>query len=52
MDTDRIMRSTAVVSAGTALSRVLGLVREVLMAVFFGTTLAASACSHSDLEHC
>lgn len=39
----RLFRSTAIVSAGTALSRVLGFVREVLMAWLFGTSLAKSA---------
>ena len=39
----RVLRSAAVVSAGTALSRVLGLVREMLMAYYFGTSLAKSA---------
>lgn len=39
----KTLRSTAVVSACTGLSRVLGFVREVLMAQLFGTTLAKSA---------
>jgi len=39
----RVLRSTAIVSAGTTASRLLGFAREVLMAVFFGTTLAKSA---------
>lgn len=38
-----MLRSSAVVSFYTALSRVLGFVREILMAVFFGTSLAKSA---------
>jgi len=38
-----LLRSVAVVGTGTALSRVLGFVREILMAVFFGTHLAKSA---------
>jgi putative peptidoglycan lipid II flippase len=38
-----LLRKTATVAGMTALSRVLGLVREVLMAHFFGTTLARSA---------
>lgn len=38
-----VLMSTAVVSAGTAVSRVLGLVREILMAVAFGTSLTKSA---------
>ncbi len=38
-----LLRSTAVVSSLTGLSRVLGLVREVFMAHYFGTTLAKSA---------
>jgi len=37
------MRSALVVSAGTVLSRSLGLVREILMAWFFGTSMAKSA---------
>lgn len=37
------IRSAAVVSVCTAASRVLGLVREILMAWFFGTSLAQSA---------
>ncbi len=39
----RILRSTAVVSLGTGVSRILGLVREILMAHYFGTSLAKSA---------
>ncbi|MBL7075887.1 MAG: murein biosynthesis integral membrane protein MurJ [Kiritimatiellae bacterium] len=39
----RLFRSTAIVSFGTGLSRVLGLVREILMAHYFGTSLAKSA---------
>ncbi len=42
-DKHSILRSSAVVSGYTALSRVLGFVREILMAFFFGTTLAKSA---------
>ncbi len=42
-DKHSILRSSAVVSGYTALSRVLGFVREILMAVVFGTTLAKSA---------
>ena len=38
-----LLRKTALVSALTALSRVLGLAREVFMAQFFGTSLASSA---------
>ena len=38
-----IFRSTVAVSAFTGASRLLGFVREVLMAVFFGTSLAKSA---------
>ena len=38
-----IFRSTAVIAAFTALSRVLGLTREILMAGLFGTTLPKSA---------
>jgi len=40
---ESLLRSTAVVSVGTSASRLLGFVREVLMAVFFGTSLAKSA---------
>lgn len=39
----RIIRSTAVVGICTALSRLLGLVRMVLIARFFGTSLFVSA---------
>ncbi len=39
----RLLKSTAVVSLGTGVSRILGLVREVLMAHYFGTSLAKSA---------
>lgn len=39
----RLLRSTAAVGFWTAVSRSLGFVREVLMAVFFGTSLAKSA---------
>ncbi len=38
-----ILQSTAVVSLFTGLSRLLGFVREMLMAYYFGTTLAKSA---------
>ena len=38
-----LLRSTITVAAGTAASRVLGMVREILMAVLFGTSLAKSA---------
>ena len=38
-----LWRSVAVVSGGTTLSRLLGFVREILMATFFGTELAKSA---------
>lgn len=38
-----IFRSAAIVSVCTGTSRALGLVREVLMAVLFGTSLASSA---------
>ncbi|MBC8207052.1 MAG: murein biosynthesis integral membrane protein MurJ [Kiritimatiellales bacterium] len=43
MEKGRIIRSTGVVSAFTSLSRLLGLVRDVLMAGFFGTSLVMSA---------
>ncbi len=39
----RLLKATAVVSLFTGLSRMLGLVREMLMAFFFGTSLAKSA---------
>ena len=39
----QVLRSAGVVSAGTGLSRILGFVREMLMAYFFGTSLAKSA---------
>jgi putative peptidoglycan lipid II flippase len=38
-----ILRSTVVISGFTAISRLLGLVREILMAVLFGTSLPKSA---------
>ena len=38
-----LLRNTAKVSGFTGLSRILGLVREMLMAHFFGTTLVKSA---------
>ena len=38
-----VLRSTLVVGVCTMLSRVTGLLREVLMAYLFGTTLAKSA---------
>ncbi len=38
-----VLRSTAIISVCTTLSRVLGLLREILMARFFGTTLPKSA---------
>lgn len=38
-----VLRSVGKVAGGTAVSRVLGLGREVLMAQFFGTSLEASA---------
>lgn len=41
--TTNVIRSTAAISRFTALSRVLGLVREILMATAFGTSLAQSA---------
>lgn len=43
MSTGRLVRSAGVVSFYTGLSRVLGLVREMCMAYYFGTTLAKSA---------
>ncbi len=39
----RIARNTAIFSIATAISRVAGLVREIVAASFFGTTGAASA---------
>jgi len=38
-----VLRSTAIVSSCTGLSRMLGFVREVLMGWYFGTSLAKSA---------
>jgi putative peptidoglycan lipid II flippase len=38
-----LLRSTAVVGSFTGLSRLLGFVREIFMAYFFGTSLAKSA---------
>ena len=43
MTQDRVIRSAAVVAVCTALSRALGLLRLILMAAFFGTSLAQSA---------
>lgn len=43
MTVPRVFRATVIVSGCTATSRVLGFVREILMAVFFGTSLAKSA---------
>ncbi len=39
----KFLRNAATVSGFTGLSRILGLVREILMANFFGTTLVKSA---------
>ncbi len=39
----RLLKSAAVVSLGTGVSRILGLMREILMAHYFGTSLAKSA---------
>jgi putative peptidoglycan lipid II flippase len=39
----RLFKSAATVSLGTGVSRALGLVREILMAHYFGTSLAKSA---------
>jgi putative peptidoglycan lipid II flippase len=39
----KIFESTSVISVFTGISRLLGLVREILMARFFGTSLARSA---------
>ncbi len=39
----RVLRSVSVVSLMTAVSRVLGLVREIVMAYFFGTSALKSA---------
>jgi putative peptidoglycan lipid II flippase len=41
----RVARNTAIVSLATGVSRVLGLVREIVAASFFGTSGAASAFS-------
>lgn len=43
MENRQVMQSTGVVSAYTMLSRVLGLVRDILMAGVFGTSLPMSA---------
>ncbi len=43
MDSKRIIKSAGTVSFFTSLSRLLGLVRDVLMAGFFGTSLAMDA---------
>jgi len=40
---DQVLRYSAVVSRCTTLSRALGFFREILMAAFFGTSLAQSA---------
>jgi len=42
---ERVARNTAIVSLATGVSRVLGLVREIVAASFFGTSGAASAFS-------
>jgi putative peptidoglycan lipid II flippase len=43
MQRKSVFHSTAIISVCTAMSRGLGLIREILMANFFGTTLAKSA---------
>lgn len=43
MERRGILRATAWIGFFTLLSRILGMVREILMAVFFGTSLAKSA---------
>jgi putative peptidoglycan lipid II flippase len=43
MDSKRIIKSAGIVSGLTSLSRLLGLVRDVMMAGLFGTSLVASA---------
>ena len=43
MENRNIIRSAFTVGGFTLLSRILGLVREIFMAKFFGTTLAMSA---------
>ncbi|MCK5850263.1 MAG: murein biosynthesis integral membrane protein MurJ [Kiritimatiellae bacterium] len=43
LENRHVLRSAGVVSAGTGFSRILGFVREMLMAYFFGTSLAKSA---------
>ena len=43
MNDRTVIRSAAIVSKGTALSRLLGFVREMLMAYFFGTSFFQSA---------
>src|SRR5204862_504741 len=41
--TGHVARNTAIFSAGTGISRVAGLAREIVAASYFGTTAAASA---------
>ncbi len=43
MENQQVIRSAGIVGSCTMLSRVLGLVRDILMAAFFGTSLAMSA---------
>ena len=43
MDKKHLIKSTGVIGAATAISRVLGFVRDIIIANFFGTSLAAQA---------
>ncbi len=43
MDTARVIRSAGIVGAMTFISRLMGFVRDILMAGFFGTSAAMSA---------
>jgi putative peptidoglycan lipid II flippase len=43
MDNKRLIKSTGVIGAATAISRVLGFARDMVIANFFGTSLAAQA---------
>ena len=43
MDKKHLIKSTGVIGAATAISRVLGFLRDIVIANFFGTSLAAQA---------
>jgi len=43
MDKKRLIKSTGIIGLATAISRVLGFVRDIVIANFFGTNLAAQA---------